>query len=179
MVDDANQQAWIAVAHLTRIDDRILTRIGDPAPGSNFARAAEFFPFEKVADRARAYLRAGLDHLLMWADYAAPLVFHDEQTISFTLRPTLTLARAAIEASAQAVWLMDTTDPIECIRRHISLMRWDLNEHWRSKIGNSTEQAAIELRRQELVRRVSQAFRSDEIKPPGGYEQVLMAACVA
>ena len=58
----------------------------------------------------------------MWADYSAPLRFHDEQTINFTLRPTLTLARAAIEASAQAVWLMDTTDPIECIRRHISLM---------------------------------------------------------
>ena len=60
MVDEANQQAWIAVALSTRIDDRILTRVGDPAPGSNFARASEFFPFEKVADRARAYLRAGL-----------------------------------------------------------------------------------------------------------------------
>lgn len=100
LVDAINQQAWIAVAHWTRINERMLSRIGDPAPGSNFDQVAELYPYERVADRARAYLRAGLDHLVMWADYAVPLKFHQEQVLNFTLRPTFTLSRAAIESSS-------------------------------------------------------------------------------
>jgi len=176
-VDEVNHQAWVAVAHWTRINDRILSQIGDPAPGSNFARVADLFPFEKVADRARAYLRAGLDHLVMWADYAAPLKFHPEHEINFTFRPTYTLSRAAIESSSQAVWLMDTGEPMVCVRRHLALMRWDLNEHHRSKIGDPGEQAAIALREQDLLQRVSRQFQADDIKPPRGYLQVIKDAC--
>lgn len=29
--------------------------------------------------------------------------------------PTHALARAALESAAQAVWLMDTSDPLECV----------------------------------------------------------------
>lgn len=179
MVDEANQQAWIAVAHWTRINERVLSRVDDPAPGSNFAQVAELFPFEKVSDRARAYLRAGLDHLMMWADYAAPLKFHPDQELNFTLRPTYALSRSAMEASSQAVWLMDTRDPIECIRRHLSLMRWDLNEHHKSKKGNPAEQAQIQLRHDDLLRRVSSVFRPDDIRQPKGYGQVIRRACEA
>jgi hypothetical protein len=179
MVDEANQQAWIAVAHWTRINERVLSRVGDPAPGSNFAQVAELFPFEKVSDRARAYLRAGLDHLMMWADYAAPLKFHPDQELNFTLRPTYTLSRSAMEASSQAVWLMDTRDPIECIRRHLSLMRWDLNEHHKSKKGNPAEQAQVELRHNDLLRRVSRVFQPEDIAQPKGYGQVIRRACEA
>lgn len=46
MVDEMNQQAWIAVAHWTRINERVLSGVGDPAPGSNFAHVADLFPFE-------------------------------------------------------------------------------------------------------------------------------------
>ena len=152
-VDDANQQAWIAVAHSTRIDDRVLNRLGDPSPGSNFARAAELFPVEKVADRARAYLRAGLDHMPMWADYSAPLLFHDEQTINFTLRPTLTLARAALEASAQAVWLVEPPTPSSASGAMSRSCGGILTSTGRARSATPPEQAAIELRRQELVRR--------------------------
>jgi hypothetical protein len=45
-----------------------------------------------------------------------------------------TLARAATEASARAVRLTDTRGPVECVRRHLSLMRWDLQEHRKSKL---------------------------------------------
>ncbi|MCW2540962.1 MAG: hypothetical protein JWN95_2687 [Frankiales bacterium] len=179
LIDEDNQKAWIAVAHSTRINERILSRIGDPLPGSNFAKVAELYPFERVADRARAYLRAGLDHLVMWADFAAPFKFHQDQVLNFTLRPTYTLSRAAIEASAQAVWLMDTRDPKECIRRHLSLMRWDLNEHHRSKKGDPGEQAMIDIRRRELVSRVSAVFQPEDIAPPRGYLQVIKDACSA
>jgi hypothetical protein len=179
LVDAVNQQAWIAVAHWTRINERMLSRIGDPAPGSNFDQVAELYPYERVADRARAYLRAGLDHLVMWADYAVPLKFHQEQVLNFTLRPTFTLSRAAIESSSQAVWLMNTRDPKECIRRHVSLMHWDFNEHHRSKTNSPAEQAAIDLRRRELLHRVSGVFQPDDIKPPRGYLQVIKSACEA
>jgi hypothetical protein len=179
LVDEDNQQAWIAVAHRSRVNERVLRRIGDPASGSNFARVAELFPFERVSDRARAYLRAGLDHLMMWADYAVPLRFHPDQALNFTLRPTYTLSRSAIEASAQAVWLMNTRDPMECIRRHLSLMRWDLNEHYKSKKGSPSEQTAIQLRHNELLHRVSGVFQPDDINPPRGYLQVVKSACEA
>lgn len=179
MVDKINQQAWIAVAHGTRINERMLSRIGEPAPGSNFAQVANLYPFEKVSERARAYLRAGLDHLMMWADYAVPLKFHPDQTLNFTLRPTYTLSRSAIEASSQAVWLMETRDPIECIRRHLALMRWDLNEHYKSKKGSPADQAQIELRHDELLHRVSAEFQPEDIKPPKGYLQVIKNACQA
>lgn len=115
----------------------------------------------------------------MWADYAAPLKFHPDQELNFTLRPTYTLARSAMEASSQAVWLMDTRDPIECIRRHLSLMRWDLNEHHKSKKGNPVEQAHIELRHTDLLRRVSPVFQPDDIRQPKGYGQVIRRACEA
>jgi hypothetical protein len=178
LIDEDNQKAWISVAHSTRINERILSRIGDPLPGSNFAKVAELFPFERVSDRARAYLRAGLDHLVMWADFAAPFKFHQDQVLNFTLRPTYTLSRAAIEASAQAVWLMDTRDPKECIRRHLSLMRWDLNEHHRSKKGDPSEQAMIDVRRRELVNRVSAVFQPEEHRAteglPAGHQGCLL-----
>jgi hypothetical protein len=40
-----------------------------------------------------------------------------------------------MEASAQAVWLMDTLDP--CVVHtppSVALMRWDLQEHRKSKL---------------------------------------------
>lgn len=94
------------------------------------------------------------------------------------LRPAYTLARATIEASSQAVWLMDTRDPKECIRRHLSLMRWDLQEHRKSKLDQS-EKDAIRAREDDLLRRVSQVFQPDDIKPPGGYLDVIRSACAA
>jgi hypothetical protein len=124
----------------------------------------------------RAYLMAAIEHMLTWADLTAPLKFHDEQVTNVRLRPAYTLARATIEASAQAVWLMDTLDPIECIRRHLSLMRWDLQEHRKSKLDQA-EKDIIKAREAELLRRVSQVFKPDDIKPPNTYLDVIRSAC--
>jgi hypothetical protein len=88
------------------------------------------------------------------------------------------LARATIEASAQAVWLLDTRDPVECVRRHLSLIRWDLQEHRKSKL-EPTEKDLIRAREDDLLRRVSQVFQPDDIKPPGGYLDVIRSACNA
>lgn len=177
-VDETNSQAWTAVAHSARVDHQVLCLIRDPEPGSNLAEVAKLYPYEKVSDRVRAYLMAGIEHMLMWADFSAPLKFHEEQVTNVMLRPAYTLARATIEASSQAVWLMDTRDPKECIRRHLSLMRWDLQEHRKSKLDQS-EKDAIRAREDDLLRRVSQVFQPDDIKPPGGYLDVIRSACAA
>lgn len=98
--------------------------------------------------------------------------------VNFQQRPPYTLARAAMEAAAQAVWMLDTRDPIECLRRHLSLIRWDLQEHKRSK-SDPKEKQEVAARDRDLVSRVSEAFTEDEIKPPPGYLWVLQQACRA
>lgn len=177
-IDEQTSQAWTALAHSARVGYRAMSLVGDPQPRSNFADVAHLYPYEKVSDRVRAYLMAGIEHMLAWADLTAPLQFHDDQVTNVMLRPAYTLARATIEASAQAVWLMDTRDPIECLRRHLSLMRWDLQEHRKSKL-DQVDKEVIKARELDLLRRVSQVFQPDDIKPPNSYLDVIRSACDA
>lgn len=155
----------------------VLRHVGDPAPESNFAQVAELYPYDKVSDRSKAYLDAAFEHLILWADYIAPFKFHPEQVTHFALRPSYTLARAALESAAQAVWILATRDPLECIRRHLCLMRWDLEEHAKSKADPDEKQKIRDLDA-ALVARVAGVFREDQVRPPGGgYLQVMQAAC--
>jgi hypothetical protein len=177
-VDEEVSLAWAAIAHGTRVDLRVMTSVGEPTPGSNLAQVADLYPFERVSDRVRAYLMAGIEHMLIWADLSAPLIFHPDQVVNVTLRPAYTLARATMEASAQAVWLMDTRDPVECVRRHLSLIRWDLQEYRKSKNGSSDKQT-VSATEDDLLHRVSKVFESGDIKPPRGYLEVIRTACDA
>lgn len=154
----------------------MLKSCGDPASGSNFNQVNELYPFEKVSDRARHYVSAALEHLTMWADFAAPFKFHPQQTTTFTMRPTMALARAALESSAQAVWLMDTRDPIECVRRHLRLIRWDIAEHRKSYLDPEGKKR-VERRDHMLIERVQKVFTEDQIRPPNGYLWVIQQAC--
>lgn len=178
LIDQQSSTAWTEVAIGSRIISTLLDLVGDPEPGSNFAWADSQYPFEKVSDRARAYLKAALEHLIFFADYAAPLKFHPDQAAMFTLRPTYTIARAALEAAVQSVWLVDVRDPRECIRRHLALIRWDLQEHRKSKIEPSAK-AEVQKRENELINRVSAEFNPEEIRPPNGYLQVIREAVSA
>jgi hypothetical protein len=56
----------------------ILQHIGDPPPESNFALVNSLYANEKASDWHRSYLAAALEHLIVWADFAAPLKFHPE-----------------------------------------------------------------------------------------------------
>lgn len=164
------------VAQGARLTDRMVKACGDPAPGSNFAQVNDLYPFEKVSDRARHYVTAALEHMVMWADFAAPLKFHPDQTTTFTMRPTFALARAALETAAQAVWLMDTQDPVECLRRHLCLIRWDLSEHRKSHL-DSAGKLRVKERDDQLVARVAEVFNEDQIRPPQRYLWVIEQAC--
>ncbi|OAP20707.1 hypothetical protein A4R44_08561 [Amycolatopsis sp. M39] len=149
---------------------------GDPMDGSIFANVNELYPHEKVSDRVRHYVEAAFEHLLMWADNAAPLKFHPEQTVNFTLRPTYTLARAALESSAQAVWILSANNSKECVRRHLSLIRWDIQEHKKSS-PSPEHKEACRTRENELLARVGSVFTEQDVKPPNGYLAVLKSAC--
>lgn len=170
-------QIFTDVAQGTRLISYSLYASGpDPAPGSNFDQVNRLYPFEKVSDRARHYVSAALEHMNMWADFVAPRKFHAEQTTLITMRPVYALSRAALETAAQAVWLMDTTDPHECVRRHLSLIRWDLEEHRKSR-SDPEHKKRVNARDQELLDRVASVFTADQIKPPAGYLKVITDAC--
>jgi len=169
-------QAFTEIAQGARYAQHMVKSCGAPTSGSNFAKVNDLYPFEKVSDRARHYVTAGLEHLVMWADFAAPFKFHPEQTTTFTMRPTYALARAALESAAQAVWLMDTTDPIECVQRHLRLIRWDLEEHRKSRLDPEGKEQVKE-RDRKLVERVARVFTEDQICPPQGYLWIIQQAC--
>lgn len=169
-------QAFTEVALGSRLTWHMVQSCDDPIDGSNFMMANRLYPFEKVSDRARHYVRAAFEHLLMWADYVAPSKFHPEQAVTFTLRPTYTLARAAMETAAQVVWLLDTTDPVECVRRHLRLIRWDLSEHRKSFLDADGKKRVRE-RDNELLTRVAEVFNEEDLRPPNGYLDVLKYAC--
>lgn len=173
---DSNRLTETAVG--IRVNWHSFINVGQPRATSNLAQAQRLFPFEPVAERAVAYIQAAFDNLLLWADFVAPTRFHPEQVTYFTLRPGYTLGRAALESASQAVWLLSPTDPMECIRRHIALMRWDLVEHRKFKVGDQAGKDEVKAREAELVARVSEVFTDEQIQPPRSYLQVIQEACV-
>ncbi|WP_150461074.1 hypothetical protein [Nesterenkonia ebinurensis] len=156
--------------------EKMLNSWGDPTPGSDLAQVNALYQWEKVSDRAQHYVAASLEHLLMWADFVAPLKFDPEQASVIRMRPTLALARAAIESAAQVVWLLAGQTSRECVRRHLSLVRWDLQEHRKSRL-NAAGKQSVRRREQELVERVSSEFSDREVSAPQGYLWIIQQAC--
>lgn len=175
-VPEEHSRAFTEVAQGARLSWQVLITAGDPRPGSNFAQVSELYPFERVSDWTHAYLSAAYEHLIFWADYVAPFKFHPEQVTNFTLRPAYTLARAALESASQAVWILSSRNLIECIRRHLCLVRWDYREHAKS-VTDPEHKARILEQDARLLERVASVFSSDELKPPRGYLKVIEWAC--
>ena len=156
----------------------MLQGCGAPMPGSNFDKANALYPFDRASDRAYSYAHSALQHLTMWADFFAPLKFHPEQGAVVWFRPAYTLARAAIEGSAQAIWMMDTRDPKTALQRHLRLVRWDIDEHRKSK-ADAEEKAEVNNREELLLKRVAPAFSPQELNRPNGHLYVIQQACRA
>ena len=102
-VDEATSLAWVEVAHKARLAHHVPKGTPDPTQDSNFGQINALYPQEKASDWHRSYLTAALEHLLIWANTVAPLKFHPEHEVTHTFRPAFTLARAALEASSQAL----------------------------------------------------------------------------
>ena len=176
-VDPAVSQAWVAVAHGARMSSRILQSVGDPVPRSKFAELNAIYPQEKASDWHRSYLGAALEHLVVWADIVAPLVFHPDQVVAHTFRPAYTLGRAALEAASQAVWMTAGGTALECARRHLSLVRWDYAEHRKSVFGQEAKDG-VDERDATLVERASGVFTEGDLHPPNHYTVLRAAAPV-
>lgn len=164
-IDPETSQAWVTIAHQARLYERVLGSVSDPRPRSRFALIDSGYPNERASTWHGSYLKAALEHLLLWAEFVAPLKFHPEQEMIHRLRPTYTLARAALESAAQAVWLSGGDTPQECARRHLRLIRWDYKEHAKSATDLDAKQR-IRAMDERLLTRVSEHVAEDELPPP-------------
>ena len=176
-VDQEARQAWTEVAASARMSKHMLRSTGDPRPGSNFAQINDLYRFEKASDWHRSFLDAAVEHLVMWADFAAPLKFHADHAVTFTFRPAHTLARAALESASLAVWMSSGGTAEECARRHLSLIRWDFEEHRKSRSDASFKQRVKDADA-ELLRRVEGTFAEADVRPPSQLAVLRAAAPV-
>jgi hypothetical protein len=129
-------------------------------------------PFHNMTAWCRGFLEAAADHLTMWADHVAPLKFHPEAENNFTLRPTLTLARAAMESAAQSIWILSPDDQVRRAGRYFLLAASDLDEQ--TKAATSAEaKAELAVRRDEIFQALGVTRRS--FRPPR-YLQILRDA---
>lgn len=174
-LDLETSQAWVTIAHQARLYDMVLGSVSDPGPRSRFILIDSGYPYERASTWHRSYLKAALEHLLLWAEFVAPLKFHPEQETIHRLRPTYTLGRAALEASAQAVWLSGGATAQECARRHLRLIRWDYKEHAKSGTDPDAKQR-VRAMDQRLLARVSEHVAEDELQPPSLLEVLRSAS---
>lgn len=71
-LDPETSQAWVTIAHQTRMYDKVLGGVADPRPRSRFALIDSGYPYERASTWHRSYLKAALEHLLLWAEFVAP-----------------------------------------------------------------------------------------------------------
>lgn len=163
---------WLQVAQGARLNADVLERLMPPLEGS-FLRPALGDPLKNMAWWCHGFLEAAADHLLLWADYVAPLKFHPEAETVHTLRPAFTLARATMESAAQAIWVLSPEEQIESVRRYIQLAMWDLSEQ--AKAAETAEaRAEIQARRDETLQDLGLTVR--KFNPPRYLDMIRGAA---
>ena len=180
-VTEADTDTWVACAMTARICDDILSSLVDPLPNSLLRADDANYPWEKQSVWLRSYLRAAADHLLVWANIVNPLKVHDDSEVVNPPRPYLTLARGAIEASAQAGWVMLGTDDKERTLRHLRLMYHDLR--YQEEAHRDHDVAVAEharRRRSEIKQRVEGVYSFGSIKhPEPKYASMIKAVAAA
>jgi hypothetical protein len=151
-----HQQKWKEHVYAARSCELTLSRLPDPLPDSDLARADMFYPWEKVSTWVRAYLRASADHLCLWADVVAPYNFEPDAANDVRVRPYLLLARAGLEAAAHALWLVEVTDAKECAKRFLRLMYRDFGYHKQALKSDNLDITGIEKRVADLESRIAE-----------------------
>jgi len=164
-VTEADTETWIALAITARVCDDILSRLVDPLPNSLLRDDDANYQWEKQSVWLHCYLRAAVDHLMVWANIVNPLQVHSETEVLITPRAYLTLARGTIEASAQAGWVLLGTDTTERTLRHLRLMYHDLR--YQEEAHRNHDVAVAEharRRRSEIKERVQDVYSLGSIK---------------
>lgn len=153
---------WIEVSQSARLNADVLGRTM-PALEGSFLRPTADMPLQNMTWFCRGLLESAADHLVMWADYAAPLRFHPDAEIVHTLRPAFTLARATIESAAQAIWVLSPEELTQCVGRYFLLATWDLDEQ--VKAAESPEsRIEVQKRRDEIFSALGLTRRT--FRPP-------------
>lgn len=150
-----HQQKWKEHVYAATSCELTLSRLPDPLPNSDLARADMFYPWEKVSTWVRAYLRASADHLCLWADVVAPYHFDPDAVSDVRVRPYLLLGRAGLEAAAHALWLVEVTDAKECAKRFLRLMYRDFGYHKQALKSENFDTTGIEKRVVDLESRIA------------------------
>ncbi|MCG7415430.1 MULTISPECIES: hypothetical protein [Microbacterium] len=148
---DAQVDRWKEIAYGARVFEYAVARLDPPDPASQIAQASRFVPGYPVDDWCRSFLAAAYDNLLLWADYATPLRPTPDVQIVIRLRPALTIARAAMESAAQAVWVLSATTAREMAERHVRLFLWDLDEQQKAATTAEWKQAIRDGRSASLA----------------------------
>lgn len=175
-----HRQRWTECTYTARSCALTLERVVDPKPGTALTEADSFYEWEKASIWVRNYLCAAAEHLCLWADVTAPYKLHPEAVNEVRPRPSLLLARAGLEASAHALWLVEASTPIECVQRHIRLMHRDFTYHRAALVAGGLDTAHIDERIEKLETRCANLLipAAPRDKPPG-YEKLVRLAAVA
>lgn len=176
----AQEHTWKECSYTARTCELVLSRVADPHPGSDWAKADMFYPWEKVSVWVREYLRASAGHLCLWADVVAPYRFEPGAVNNVRMRPYLSLARAGLESAAHALWLSEVEGPRECASRFLRLMYRDFNYHRKALEAGNMDTSAIDERIGNLKGRVDEhsiPVRLTEQVP--GYQNMVRLAATA
>jgi hypothetical protein len=174
LVDRETAHPWVEVAHSARLTQAFLRDVQTPNETSRFAQVDALYPSQPASRWCRGYLTAALEHLIMWADFAAPLKFHEEQVVIHALRPAQALARAAAESAAQAVWIMAADGPIEAVHRHLTLVLHDLDEQRKAVVGD--EKTRLAETRKKAIEDLAKVTSVDDLKTPPSYLRLMREA---
>lgn len=177
-VDPLISAEWTSIATGTRVLQRLLQRTPLPDAHSAWGGLDSAYPLQPASARVKGYLESAVEHLILWADFIAPLVIAPGMRVDVSLRPGYTLARASLEAAAQAVWVMSPTTRNECLLRHLRLVRWDLEEYRKSKL-DLNQKKVVMAQEQSFLQDVAHLLDQSKVVPPNGYLEVIRAACAA
>jgi hypothetical protein len=114
----------------------MLNSVSDPLASSPLATDDAAYRWERCSAWTSSALVAALDHLIVWANIVAPQTVFDGMVVQNPPRPYYTLARAGLEAAAQAVWVLEPDTSPERVSRHLRLVYHDLRH-----MGLAFEQA--------------------------------------
>jgi hypothetical protein len=143
-----------------------------PLQGSHLAIDNNAFPPRPLSEAARWRLHAALDHLLVWVNIVVPLRVQEGHFVENPPRPYFSLARGAMEAGSQAVWLLASDDSAERVERHLRLFEDDLRN-----LVTATSCAGGDPREaQDLIRKVTRARGASESGAPNYVDAIKMAA---
>lgn len=157
--------AWREAAIRVRYIDALLPLLGDPAPGSQIEADDKDGHGEYLSDDVRSSLWAAADNLHLWANVISPLQVVEGEVVENPPRPYFTLARAGLEAAAQAAWVLGPDERDERADRHLRLVVNDLKEmHTAARHTDTALEASVKARIESI-----RAAHTREIKTAPSY----------